>query len=73
MTKHATKCPHCGSTSTLPIRYGRIPDEILQEKSKNPKRVWGGCKFDSQGTDYCEDRGENFGEKVDYDNINIAC
>ena len=66
MTKQATKCPHCGSTSTLPIAYGLISDEAHQENTKNKKWTWGGCKFGSQGTDYCKDCGENFGEKVDY-------
>ena len=30
----AKKCPHCGSTSTLPIAYGLIPDEVQQENAK---------------------------------------
>ena len=61
------KCPHCGSTSTLPIAYGLISDEGHKKNNESREWVWGGCKLGSQGTDYCNDCGKKFGEVVSYD------
>ena len=66
MTKQRKKCPHCGSTSTLPIAYGLMRDKVHQENAKKKEWIWGGCKFGSQGTDHCNECGENFGQKIDY-------
>jgi hypothetical protein len=67
MTNQEKKCPHCGSTATLPIVYGLMSDEVHQENAIKREWVWGGCKLNSQGTDYCNDCGENFGDVVSYD------
>ena len=56
------KCPHCGSSSTLPISYGLIPDEVHEENAKDRKWVWGGCVIRAGGnTDHCNDCGKSFG------------
>ena len=57
------KCPHCGSTSTIPIAYGLISDEIHQENAKEEKYVWGGCviHINSSPLDYCNDCKKSFG------------
>ena len=56
------KCPHCGSTSTLPISFGLIPDEVHEENAKDRKWVWGGCVIRAGGnTDHCNDCGKSFG------------
>jgi hypothetical protein len=57
------KCPHCGSTSTLPISYGLIPDEVHEENAKDEKYVWGGCviRMGSSPNDYCNDCNKSFG------------
>ena len=56
------ECPHCGSTSTLPIAHGLIPDEVHQENAKDRKWVWGGCVIHVGGdTDHCDDCGKSFG------------
>jgi hypothetical protein len=68
--KKDKKCPYCGSTSTLPIAYGLMSDESHKKNVELKEWVWGGCKFGSQGTDHCNDCGENFGEKIDYTNKN---
>ena len=43
LENNAKKCPHCGSTSTIPYKYGLILDEVHQENAKEEKYVWGGC------------------------------
>jgi len=56
------ECPHCGSTSTLPIAHGLIPDEVHQENAKDRKWVWGGCVIHVGGdTDHCNDCNKSFG------------
>ena len=56
------ECPHCGSTSTLPIAHGLIPDEVHEENAKDRKWVWGGCVIHVGGdTDHCDDCGKSFG------------
>ena len=55
------ECPHCSSTSTLPISFGLIPDEIHQENAKDRKWVWGGCVIRAGGnTDHCYDWCKSF-------------
>ena len=62
LKNNAKKCPHCGSTSTLPIAHGLIPDEVQQENAKDRKWVWGGCVIRAGGnTDHCNDCGKSFG------------
>ena len=62
LKNNAKKCPHCGSTSTIPIAYGLISDEIHQENAKEEKYVWGGCVISNLSpTDYCKDCKESFG------------
>ena len=62
LKNNAKKCPHCGSTSTLPIAHGLIPDEVQQENAKDRKWVWGGCVIHVGGdTDHCNDCGKSFG------------
>lgn len=68
MTNQRKKCPHCGSTSILPIAYGYMADEVHKKNNKSRKWVWGGCKYGAIGTDHCGNCGENFGEVVSYDN-----
>jgi rRNA maturation protein Nop10 len=60
------KCPHCGSTSTLPIAYGLITEKGHQKNTIKKEWVWGGCKYGQNGTDHCNECGENFGKKVNY-------
>ena len=67
MINQRKKCPHCGSTSTLPIAYGLMSDKTHQENAKKKEWVWGGCKYGQLGTDHCNECGENFGEVVSYD------
>jgi hypothetical protein len=66
MTNQRKNCPHCGSTSTLPIAYGLISDEGHKKNNESREWVWGGCKYGQNGTDHCNECGENFGEKIDY-------
>jgi hypothetical protein len=61
------KCPHCGSTSTLPIAYGLITDKGHQKNAIKKEWVWGGCKFGAIGTDHCNECGKNFGEIISYE------
>ena len=62
LKNNAKKCPHCGSTSTLPIAHGLIPDEVQQENAKDRKWVWGGCVIHVGGdTNHCNDCGKSFG------------
>ena len=60
------KCPHCGSTLTIPIAYGLISDEIHQENAKEEKYVWGGCVIHrgASPSDYCKDCNKSFGGDV---------
>ncbi len=67
MKSKIKKCPHCGSTSTLPIAYGLISDEGHRKNNESREWVWGGCKYGQLGTDHCKECGENFGEVVSYD------
>ena len=66
LKNNAKKCPHCGSTSTLPIAYGLIPDEVHQENAKEEKYVWGGCviRRGASPSDYCKDCNKSFGGDV---------
>ena len=62
LKNNAKKCPHCGSTSTLPIAHGLMSDEVHQENAKDRKWVWGGCVIQVGGdTDHCNDCGKSFG------------
>ena len=62
LKNNAKKCPHCGSTSTLPIAHGLIPDEVQQENAKDRKWVWGGCVIHVGGdTDHCTECHKAFG------------
>jgi hypothetical protein len=63
MKNYKKKCSHCGSTSTLPIAYGLLSDEVQQENAKEEKYVWGGCviHINSSPTDYCNDCKKSFG------------
>ena len=62
LKNNAKKCPHCGSTSTLPIAHGLIPDEVHQENAKDRKWVWGGCVIHVGGdTDHCTECHKTFG------------
>ena len=62
---NSKKCPHCGSTSTLPIAHGLMSDEVHQENAKDRKWVWGGCVIHVGGdTDYCDDCNKYFGGDV---------
>jgi len=36
------KCTQCGSSNTLPLKFGLISDEIHQENNKNREWAWGG-------------------------------
>ena len=65
LENHKKKCPHCGSTSTLPIAHGLMSDEVHQENAKDRKWVWGGCVIQEGGnTDHCNDCGKSFGGDV---------
>ena len=60
--KPKKNCTHCGSSSTLPIQYGLISDQVHQENTKDRKWVWGGCVIYKGGdTDYCNDCNNTFG------------
>ena len=63
MENYKKKCPHCGSTSTIPIAYGLMSDEAHQENAKEEKYVWGGCviHIDSSPSDYCNNCKKPFG------------
>ena len=63
LKNNAKKCPHCGSTSTLPISYGLITDEAQEENAKEEKYVWGGCviRMGASPNDYCNDCNKSFG------------
>ena len=60
------ECPHCGSTSTLPIAHGLMSDEAHQENAKEEKYVWGGCVIrpGASPSDYCKDCNKSFGGDV---------
>jgi len=67
MTKADTNCPHCGSSSIMPISYGLKTDEAIEENAKERKWVWGGCvmREDVNGglkTHYCSDCKESYNE-----------
>ena len=62
MINNIKKCPYCGSSSTLPIAYGYISDEIHQENNKNKKWAWGGCVIrEGHNTDHCTKCAKSFG------------
>ena len=65
MENNKEKCPHCGSTSTLPIAYGLMSDEAHQENAKDRKWVWGGCVIHSgsSASDYCKNCNKSFGRR----------
>lgn len=65
LKNNAKKCPHCGSTSTLPIAHGLMSDEVHQANAKDRKWVWGGCVIHEGGnSDYCNDCNKSFGGDV---------
>ena len=65
LKNNAKKCPHCGSTSTLPIAHGLMSDEVHQENAKDRKWVWGGCVIYNGGnTDHCTKCNKAFGGDV---------
>jgi hypothetical protein len=65
LKNNSKKCPHCGSTSTLPIAHGLMSDEVHQKNAKDRKWVWGGCVIHEGGnTDYCNDCNKYFGGDV---------
>ena len=56
------KCTHCGSSNTLPLKFGLISDEIHQENNKSRKWAWGGCVIYRDGNkDYCTNCNQSFG------------
>jgi len=58
----AAKCSQCGSFDTLPIRYGLMTDDAVEENASEQKWVWGGCKITIGGdTDYCKNCKSYFG------------
>ena len=62
LKNNAKKCPHCGSTSTIPIAHGLMSDEAIQENARDRKWVWGGCVvYEGGNTDHCNDCGKSFG------------
>ena len=62
MINNIKKCPYCGSSSTLPIAYGYISDEIHQENNKNKQWAWGGCVIrEGHNTDHCTKCAKSFG------------
>ena len=67
MTNNNKSCPHCGSSSIMPISYGLKTDEAIEENAKERKWVWGGCvmREDVNGglkTHYCSDCKESYNE-----------
>ena len=65
LKNNTKKCPHCGSTSTIPIRYGLMTDEAHQENVKERKWVWGGCViYEEMNTDHCTECNNGFGGDV---------
>ena len=65
LEKNIKKCPHCGSTSTLPIAHGLMSDEVHQENAKDRKWVWGCCVIYNGGnTDHCTECNKAFGGDV---------
>ena len=65
LKNNAKKCPHCGSTSNLPIAHGLMSDEVHQENAKDRKWVWGGCVIYNGGnTDHCTKCNKAFGGDV---------
>ena len=65
MTKADKNCPHCGSSSIMPISYGLKTDEAIEENAKERNWVWGGCvmRVDTNGglkTHYCSDCKESY-------------
>ena len=65
MTKTDKNCPHCGSSSILPISYGLKTDEAIEENVKERKWVWGGCvmRVDENGglkTHHCSDCNQSY-------------
>ena len=56
------ECSHCGSLDTLPIQYGLMTNESIEENAKDRKWAWGGCVMDIGGdTDYCKSCKNYFG------------
>ena len=56
------ECSHCGSLDTLPIQYGLMTNESIEENAKDRKWAWGGCVMYIGGdTDYCNNCNNNFG------------
>ena len=65
LENHKKKCPYCGSTSTIPYKYGLMTDEAIQENTKDSKWVWGGCViYEGRDTDHCNDCNKSFGGDV---------
>jgi len=67
LTNNNKNCPHCGSSSIMPISYGLKTDEAIEENAREKKWVWGGCvmREDVNGglkTHYCSDCNESYNE-----------
>ena len=77
MTKTDKNCPHCGSSSIMPISYGLKTDEAIEENAKERKWVWGGCVMheDVNGglkTHYCSDCKESYNESNPFFYSNLS-
>ena len=58
----AAKCTQCGTFDTLPIRYGLMTDDAIEENASQQEWVWGGCVITIGGdTDYCKSCKSYFG------------
>ena len=65
MPKTDKNCPHCGSSSILPLSYGLKTDEAIEENARERKWVWGGCvmRVDENGglkTHHCSDCNQSY-------------
>jgi len=72
MTKADKNCPHCGSSSILPISYGLKTDEAIEQNAVERKWVWGGCvmRMDENGglkTHHCSNCNQSFNESNPFD------
>ena len=62
MTNTVKKCSHCGSSSILPISYGLMTEDAIEENARERKWVWGGCVIREGGhTHHCSDCNKHFG------------
>ena len=77
MTNNNKNCPHCGSSSIMPISYGLKTDEAIEENAREKKWVWGGCviREDVNGgskTHYCSDCQESYNESNPFFYSNLS-